>query len=246
MQSELARRLKLRYIPVAVLFSNEKPPKAIEFKEGCWGCVAAMLTAAGKGNCIVFSHTTFGCDGGGIGLGLSDKFSEGFEYFLSNGNEALPPVKGIPEPEGFKKTPELVKAWIKSLPLMNIAEQYVIFKPLSEIDMTEEKPKVVIFYANPDQLTALVVLANYGRPGYDNVIAPFGSGCMSACLFAYNEALNGHLRAVIGMTDISARPHIDADLLSFSMPYALFTEMEDNIVGSFLDKGEWNKVAERI
>ena len=47
MNSELATRLKLRYSPVAVLFSDEKPEKALEFAEQKWGCVAAMLTAAG-------------------------------------------------------------------------------------------------------------------------------------------------------------------------------------------------------
>ena len=31
MNSELATRLKLRYSPVAVLFSDEKPEKALEF-----------------------------------------------------------------------------------------------------------------------------------------------------------------------------------------------------------------------
>jgi hypothetical protein len=48
------------------------------------------------------------------------------------------------------------------------------------------------------------------------------------------------------MTDVSARPHIDADLLSFSMPYSMYQEMEANIPGSFLDKSEWKKVAKRI
>ncbi|WP_281253676.1 DUF169 domain-containing protein [Sporomusa silvacetica] len=70
MQSEIAQRLKLRYSPVAILFTNEKPQGALEFKEGRWGCVAAMLTAAAKGRRAVFSRTTFGCEGGGVGLGL--------------------------------------------------------------------------------------------------------------------------------------------------------------------------------
>ncbi|NLB18102.1 MAG: DUF169 domain-containing protein [Syntrophomonadaceae bacterium] len=45
--------------------------------------------------------------------------------------------------------------------------------------------------------------------------------------------------------DVSARPFIDPDLLSFSMPYAMFKEMEANVEGSFIDKSEWNKVSER-
>ena len=246
MQSEIAQRLKLRYSPVAILFTNEKPEGALAFKEGNWGCVAAMLTAAAKGRRAVFSRSTFGCEGGGIGLGFLSEYSEGMEYFLSTGENKLPEGYQTRESEGFKKTPELAKAWMKSVPCIDISEQYIVFKPLAEVDTTQEEPKVVVFYANPDQLTALVVLANYGRPGHDSVIAPFAAGCQTTCLFPWSEAAKGQPRAIIGMTDISVRPRIDADLLSFRVPYVMFKEMEDNVPGSFLDKHEWKQIAERI
>lgn len=246
MQSEIEQRLKLKYSPVAILFTNEKPQDALEFTEGHWGCVAAMLTAAAKGRRAVFSRTTFGCEGGGIGLGLLNQYSPGMEYFLSTGKEGLPAGYETREPEAFKKSPELAKAWMESVPSVTIAEQYIVFTPLSEVNTKQEEPKVVVFYANPDQLTALIVLANYGSPGWDNVIAPFAAGCQTTCLFPWSEADRKHPRAVIGMTDISVRPRIDADLLSFSVPYVMFREMEDNVPGSFLDKHEWKKIAERI
>ncbi|MDF2570992.1 MAG: hypothetical protein K0R55_2596 [Sporomusa sp.] len=37
MQSEISQRLKLRYSPIAVLFTNEKPQGALEFAEGAGG-----------------------------------------------------------------------------------------------------------------------------------------------------------------------------------------------------------------
>lgn len=245
MQSELARRLKLKYAPVAILFTNEKPQDAREFMEGRWGCVISMLTASAKGRgSAVFSRTNHGCGGAGTGLGLLDQLSEGMEYFLSTGQEGLP--EGAPEPEHFKKTPELARSFMDSLPLCSIPEQYVVFTPLTEINTDRDEPKVVVFYANPDQLSALVVLANYGRRGNDSVLAPFASGCQSVCLMPWHEASQERPRAVIGLLDISARPFVDADLLSFSVPYAMFKEMEDNIAGSFLDKSEWARVAKRI
>jgi len=103
-----------------------------------------------------------------------------------------------------------------------------------------------VLYANPDQLSALVVLANYGREGNDNVIIPFGAGCHSVCLIPWHEARQERPRAVVGMTDITARPFIDADLLAFSVPYSMFREMEENVPGSFLEKPDWQKVAGRI
>ncbi|MDF2875275.1 MAG: putative ArCR [Sporomusa sp.] len=243
MQSEIAQRLKLRYSPIAVLFTNEKPPGALEFAEGRWGCVAAMLTAAAKGRKVVFSRSTFGCLGGGVGLGFGNMYPEfpgGFEHFLSTGKE------GYREGEAYKKTPELAKTFVDSLPITDIPEQYVVFTPLTEVNIDQKELRVIVFYANPDQLSALVVLANYGRPGRTNVVIPFGAGCQTTCLIPWNEAGKEYPQAVVGMTDITARPVIDADLLSFSVPLSMFKEMENNVPGSFLDKHDWHKVAERI
>ncbi|MDR7867842.1 MAG: DUF169 domain-containing protein [Sporomusaceae bacterium] len=243
MRSEIAARLKLRYGPVAIVLTEEKPVGALEFQEGKWGCVAAMLSAAAKGRQAVFGRGRHGCPGGGVGLGLCAAFPDtpgGFDYFLSTGRG-----EGFPPGEGYKKTPELAASFREWLPTAEIPSKYVAFKPLEAVTEGEE-PAVVVFYANADQLSALVVLANYGRPGGDNVIAPFSAGCHSAFLIPWHEGKQPRPRAVVGMTDISARPFIDADLLSFSAPLAMFREMEANVPGSFLDRHDWQKVAARL
>ncbi len=245
MHSEIALRLKLRYSPVAILFTNEKPAGALEFLEKRRGCVVSMLTAvAKKEREAVFSRRTFGCPGGIVGLGFGNShptFPGGFDYFLSTGRGV-----GYPDGEAYKKTPELAQTFQEVLPYTDIPYEYVSFKPLSAVDLTKESPKIIVFYANPDQLSGLVVLANYNRPGNDNVTIPFGAGCHSICLIPWHEAAQPQPRAVVGMTDITARPYIDADLLSFSIPYSMFRDMEDSIPGSFLDKHDWLKVADRI
>ncbi|MDT8900824.1 DUF169 domain-containing protein [Anaeroselena agilis] len=243
MKSEIAARLKLRYGPVAIVLAEEKPAGALEFQEGKWGCVAAMLTAAAKGRQAVFGRGRHGCQGGGVGLGFCAAFPAtpgGFDYFLSIGRG-----EGYPPGEGYKKTPELAASFREWLPTTEIPSTYVVFKPLEALGEGEE-PAVVVFYANADQLSALVVLANYGRPGGDNVISPFAAGCHSTFLIPWHEGQQPRPRAVVGMTDISARPYIDADLLSFSVPMAMFREMEANIPGSFLDRHDWTKVAARL
>ncbi len=243
MKSEIAGRLKLRYGPVAILLSNEKPAGAVQFQEGKWGCVAAMLSAAAKGRQAVFDRKTFGCLGGGVGLGFGELypcFPGGFDHFLSTGRG-----EGYPPGEGYKKTPELAATFRAALPVTDVPSEYVVFKPLAAVAPGEE-PAVVVFYANADQLSALVVLANYGRPGNDNVIIPFAAGCQAAFLIPWHEGKQPRPRAVVGMTDISARPVIDADLVSFAMPAAMFREMEANVAGSFLDKEAWAKVAARL
>ena len=244
MYSEIAARLKLRYSPVALLFTEEKPKGATEFIEGRRGCVVSLLTAAAKGRQVAFSRNTFGCPGGKAGLGFGNPyphFPGGFEYFLSTGRG-----EGYPEGEGYKKSPELVTAFLECMPFVDIDYKYVVAKPLSIVDQESESPVIIVFYANPDQLSALVVLANYGRAGNDNVIIPFAAGCQSACLLPLYQAAQAQPKAVVGMTDISARPFIDADLLSFSIPLTMFLEMENNVPGSFLDRHDWRKVEVRI
>jgi hypothetical protein len=245
MESVIAIELKLRYQPVATMFTDEKPEGAIQFKEGAQGgCVIAMLTAASKGKTAVFDRNSTGCRGGVSGLCFGSGFSKtpgGFEYFLSTGRG-----EGYPEGEGYKKSPELVGTFLDALNMTDLPFAYRVFMPLGEVGPESDKPGLVTFYANPDQLSALVVLANYGRAGNDNVIIPFGAGCHSTCLIPYHEAQKELPRAVVGITDISARPRVDADILSFTVPFKMFQEMEHNVRGSFLDRKAWKKVAERI
>jgi hypothetical protein len=88
-------------------------------------------------------------------------------------------------------------------------------------------------------------LANYSRESNENVIAPFGAGCHSVCILAYREAESEKPRAIIGLTDISARKQVDKDILSFTVPYKMFLEMESDVDGSFLECEEWLKIRER-
>lgn len=244
MESRIARELKLRFQPVAILFTDDKPEGALQFKEGAWGCAVAMLTAASSGKTAVFDRSTTGCKGAVTGLCLGsayDSIPGGIEYFLSTGRG-----EGYPEGEAYKKTPELAEAYVKQVPIADIPFTYVVFKPLNKVDIEAEKPRLVCIYANPDQLSALTVLANYGRQSNDNVILRFGSACSTICLLPYRESESEHPRAVVGITDVSARPFVDPEILSFTVPFAMFQEMEADVPGSFLEKEAWAKVRRRI
>ena len=104
----------------------------------------------------------------------------------------------------------------------------------------------MVFLANPDQISALTVLANYERGTGDAVVVRFGAGCHSFCLQPDRLNQEEPLRAVLGMTDISARPMLPADVLSFTVPWPMFLEMESNVRGSFLDRKDWQKVKARL
>jgi hypothetical protein len=78
------------------------------------------------------------------------------------------------------------------------------------------------------------------------VIAPFGSGCASIVQYPYLEARSARPRAVIGMFDISARPYIGKDRLSFAASMSKFKRMVDNMEESFLITPSWVKIQKRI
>lgn len=242
MESRLVKELNLRYEPVAVLLSNEKPEGALQGKEGHWSCIIPLFIAAAKGKTAVFERKTTGCLGGkvGMGFGYYENYPDGIEYFLSTGK------KGMFEGEGYIRDHELGKDFIECLPITDIPYQYVIFKPLSQVDTTNEKPEEIVFYVNNDQLSALTVLANYYRPGIENVMIPFGAGCQSIFLLPYAEAQKENPRAVVGLTDVTVRPMVDPNMLSFTVPYKMFLDMEESISGSFLEKHLWHRVVERM
>ncbi len=240
----LAERLKLKYAPASIRRTDVKPDGAMEFAPGRWGCVVAMMGAVvKKGKTAAFSDATCSCAGGRIGLGFTEMYAPGFQEFLSRG-DSEGTCTWHREPEGYKKSPAAVEAWFQGLPSRKIAEKYVVFEPLDRVPNGEE-PELVVLYVTPDQLSALVVLANYDRPNADGVAIPQGAGCQTFCLFPWHEAEQEHPRAVVGMTDISCRHLIDDNMLSFTMPYDMYRQMEANAEGSFLDRETWKRNVEK-
>ncbi len=257
MESKIAEALKLKYEPVAIIWSDEKPEDAVQFKEGKWGCVMWMLALAAKGKTAVFDRKTFGCPGGGVGLGFGNQYEnfigglDGFCYFLSTGFESWDKgkeFKDLPEDrfekiwkgERYKKSPELVRKFVENLPIIDVPTKYVIFKPLSKV--INDEPVVVVFIANPHQISALIIMANYAAETNDNVVVRMGAGCHQIGIFAYAE----RSRAVLGLTDLDARLNIRKqlgdDVFTFAVPYKMFKEMEENVKGSFLEVGTWTKL----
>jgi uncharacterized protein (DUF169 family) len=146
------------------------------------------------------------------------------------------------------KSPEQVRGFIDCLPMVDIPARYVVFKPLEEVDPAVDKPQVIVFFADPDQLSALVVLANYGRGDNENVMMPYAAGCQTIGIYPYREARSERPRAVVGLTDLSARVYVrqqlDGNLMTFALPLAMFEEMEANVEGSFLESHTWKTLLE--
>jgi len=265
MESKIAEAIGLTCHPVSLIWTDDKPQEAMQFKEGKWGCVMWLVAHAAKGKLTICDARTVGCFGGGVGLGFGNQYLgvpggvDCFCHFLSCGNEIWETGRQVAEqikpfvPEEFHdnflhgeryfKSPVEAAKFVQNLPMTVIPTRYVLFKPLDKVDFEKETPEAIIFFVDPDQFSALVVLANYARSDNENVFIPYAAGCQTLGIYPYREAKSEKQRAVAGMTDITVRSYIRKQLgdhlLTFTAPLRLFKEMEDNVEGSFLQKHAW-------
>jgi hypothetical protein len=76
---------------------------------------------------------------------------------------------------------------------------------------------------------------------------PYAAGCQTIGIYPYREGQRDLPRAVVGLTDISARTYIRQqlgdNLMTFAVPWGMYREMEVNVSGSFLERPVWQKLA---
>ena len=244
MESFLCKELKLNN-PIAVILSDEIPDYAHPFSPGKShnNCSLNALKLAQSGEAIYISQDTPGCPGMKFGLGFIDHImipgGAGFEYFLSCGKGP-----GFPEGERVKKSPEIAIQFHAKLPKKVHNNKYIIFKPLSENDL--DLAKLVVFLANPDQLSALIHLYSYESGAYDEVFAAMCSGCASIVRIPLSEMAKKDARGVIGLVDIFARPNFEPELFAFTISTKKYIEMEENSKNCFFQAYVWNGVKERM
>ena len=203
-------------------------------------CVIGALIKVRDGQSLAFDVDAVGCAGGKRYLGFAENLMPDFEYFLSCG------IPGKMEGERYKKSPEMVKEYMKRhMPVMKAPGRFIVFKRWDVLEKSDS-PEVVIFFAKPDVLSGLFTLASYDETEQNMVIAPFGSGCSTIVQYPYLEIKSPNPRGVIGMFDVSARPFVPNDALTFAAPMSKFTRMIDNMEESFLITPSWAKVQKRI
>jgi uncharacterized protein (DUF169 family) len=224
-----------------IVFYYTENPGSVEEPKPTQGhrCVVCDLVNVRKGKPLCLSVDSTGCGGGKRYLGFTEEIAPNFEYFLSCG------IPGKLEGERYKKSPELVKEIMKKLPKFKAPARFIVFKRWDMLE-EKEKPEVVIFFAQPDILSGLFTLANFDELEPTGVFAPFAAGCGSIVQYPYLEKESTHPRCILGMFDVSARPCVPQDTLTFSMPMIRFVQMIDNMEESFLITSSWRKVQKRI
>jgi uncharacterized protein (DUF169 family) len=226
-------------LPIVFYYTNEQGGAEEVKSLSGHRCLICDLSRVRKGKSLCFSADSIACSGGKRYLGFTQEIRPNFEYFLSCG------IPGELKGERYKKSPELVREAMKNLPQFVVPAKFIVFK---RWDMLEESddPDVVIFFSPSDVLSGLFTLANFDQVDPNGVFAPFAAGCGSIVQYPYLEKNSDRPRGVLGMFDVSARPCVPEDLLTFSVPMKKFVGIIENMKESFLITPSWNKVNKRI
>ena len=272
MRSEIVENLEPEFEPVAVVWSEDIPEGAFEFKEGRFGCILNLFAEASRrGRVAGGCRETIICSGGRAALGFGNDFVESDEQLdryaavFSKGLESArdqatyreqmeavrPSWRAMLEfGERRHCSFEMAKEWLlNSLPRYNIPDRYVLFKPLSQTD-PEENTRAVIFPVSPLELAGLTTLLGSVVKGADPVQVPQGADCFRIGCFAYAQYDADPPRAVLGMLDVDGREvmrrRFRDDTLTLTIPTPLFLRLEREASNSVLQIPGWSKLRSAV
>ncbi len=227
-------------LPLALFYTDRESDSPLVVASQERRCMVSELGRAREGGeTLRFGAGSFACLGGRRYAGYSDRLRPKFEYFLSCG------IPGEMEGERYKKTPELVRELLARAPAFRAPKPYLVVKRWDTLT-TEDDPEVAVFFARPDALSGLFTLSGYDTADDEAVIAPFGAGCSTIIQRPYLERERPTPRAVLGLFDVSARPSVPADTLTFAVPYDKLLSMMNNMDESFLITESWAAVRKRL
>jgi hypothetical protein len=268
MKSTVVKHLKPEFEPVAVVWSDDIPDNAVEFKEGRFGCILHLFAEASRrGRVAGGSRDTVVCPGGRGALGfgvdfvesesqldhLAALFSKGLESardqaaYREKMEAARPSWRPILEfGERRHCSFDMAREWILNcLPRHDIPSRYVLFKSLNATE-PDEDIRAVIFPVTPLELAGLTTLLGSVVEGADPVHVPQGPDCLRIAGFAYDQYDAEPPRAVLGMLDVDGREvmrkRFRDDTLTLTIPMPLFLRIEREAENSVLQIPAWSKL----
>jgi len=193
-----------------------------------------------KGESVCISEGTASCQGGGYWVGgVMPSW-----VVKSAGPDSVPRdifANGLNQREGFKSSDKLMCQWFENQKPYLIENGYVVIGPLK--DEQYDFLKTVTFYVNPDQLSLLILGAEYNNASINDnpVTTAFGSGCgQLAALFGDFDA--DIPKAMIGATDIAMRENLPPDILAFTINKPMYQQLCELDENSFLHKPFWKSL----
>jgi len=148
-------------------------------------------------------------------------------------------VKFLADDEGLKASHALTNKWLDYNQPYRQEYPNILIGPLREDQYTYLK--TITFFVNPDQLSALMLGAQYNSAPSDPppVIAPFGSGCMELVPLFQDFNIP---QAIIGATDIAMRQYLPPNILALTVTKPMFKQLCALDEQSFLYKPFWKRL----
>ncbi len=225
-------------LPIIFYYADEPPAgmSAAPPSKG-WHCFVAGLAVVRKGGSLCLDDAALGCGKRFCGFRVPQR--PDFEYFLSCG------IPGKLEGERYKKTPGIVKQMMEHWPDWQAPAKYLVLKRWDKM-VESDRPEAAVFFARPDVLSGLFTLANFEETDPFGVIVPFSAGCGTVIQYPFLENGRENPKCVLGMFDVSARPCVGTDELTFAAPMKKFARMIANLEESFVITRSWEKVLRRF
>ena len=196
------------------------------------GCFFKGLQAAREGTPVSLSAEVIGCGGGKLYTGFSDM------------PERVPGFVSLTEK--YKRTPEMVVDYIKSLEMSRATKPYLNFVRIDQA-ASFDGYEGVFFLATPDMLSGLCGWTYFDSNEPDAVVARFGSGCSAVVSMTVVENARHGYRCFLGLFDPSVRPWVGKNELGFTVPMSRFRTMMDTMRECFLfGSHAWERLKERL
>jgi len=180
-----------------------------------------------RGETLHITKNNSGCGGCGHWLfGSVTRSREGY-------------IKFLVDDEGLKSSHDLMNQWLDYHKPYSPKYRNILIGPLKQDQY--EYLKSITFFVNPDQLSLLVLGANYNNAPEElsPVIVTFGSGCMELVPLFKNLDMP---QAIIGATDIAMRQYLPPDILAFTVTKPMFKQLCELDEKSFLYKTFWDNL----
>ncbi|MCI8485331.1 MAG: DUF169 domain-containing protein [Lachnospiraceae bacterium] len=250
MNTKLVEMLHLELEPVGIFFGNTTAVCDLEASPKKRNCVIPFIMSASKGKVVSMDEASCTCPGGAVGACFGDGFTRlnpNIHKMLSQGlgdtvSDSVPPM--VREGERFFCNEDIAMQWRKNMPFSDKAYPRIVFAPLSRWKEVGT-PDLVFLFANPDQISALVIMQGFHNGKAVNTLAPFGAACHSI-VYAAEQMGKEEPYAIMGLFDISQRSEALKNYLSMTMPYQLWANMMEDLDKSCLTTHSWRNIEKRL
>ena len=239
--NDLLKLLRPKYTPVAIYHTKEFPDYASKPSEESCIIASMLLHALKEGRTVAMSYDLVGCKGAlsGLGLGGQDKQArEANVTFYCAGTEEKPGRNYFCCPEAARHN------YFDVIPVYGTRDDVVVMQPIDEAEKMSAPVETVVFLVGALEFSALVTMAGYIRKTDDTVVrSAFGYSCEQIFAMAKQEGEREIPRMVLGLTEFYPRRFLDDDMLSISMPYSMYKEMDKKASSSVLAQDLWRESA---